>query len=109
MADNEKAIEKIVLTRLLRLNATIMGLVTGSVIGFGIFAATLWLVIKGGYVVGPNLSLLGQFYPGYTVTFVGSFIGLGYGFVTGFVIGYFIATVYNWLAAWRESRHPDRS
>ncbi len=109
MANDEKAVERMVLTRLMRLNATIMGIIAGLVIGLMIFAATLWLVIKGGPVVGPHLSLLGQFYPGYSVTFIGSFIGLAYGFVTGFVLGFFVAALYNWLAEWREAHQSTHS
>ncbi len=60
MAKEEKAPEKIVLTRLLRLNAKIQGLVTGIVAGLGLFIATNWLVLKGGVVVGPHLGLLGS-------------------------------------------------
>jgi hypothetical protein len=35
----------------------------------------LWLVIKGGVVIGPNLQLLSQYYYGYTVTVPGPFWG----------------------------------
>jgi len=92
-----KALEALVLTRVLRLNATIQGTVTGLVIGFGIFIATNWLVLKGGKPVGPHLALLGQFFIGYEVTFAGSLIGFAYGFVTGFLGGYSTAKIYNWF------------
>lgn len=105
MTEDQEAIEKVVLARLLRLNATIVGLTTGIVAGLGIFVATNWLVLKGGSVVGPHLSLLREFFVGYSVTFVGSLIGLAYGFVIGFIIGYFVASVYNWLADSREGRY----
>jgi hypothetical protein len=105
MATNgEKALESLVLTRLMRLNATVQGLVTGTVVGLGIFIATNWLVIKGGPVVGPHLALLGQFFVGYRVTFLGSFIGLGYGFALGFCVGYGVARIYNWLVSIRDPR-----
>jgi hypothetical protein len=45
--------------------------------------------------VGPNLSLLGQYFIGYTVTVGGAFVGLAYGFIVGFVIGFVIAFVRN--------------
>lgn len=104
MADTRESIEEVVLTRLLRLNATVQGVVTGLLLGSGIFVATNWLILKGGEHVGPHLSLLGQFLVGYRVTFVGSLIGFGYGFVSGFVIGYVVARLYNWLVARREAR-----
>lgn len=95
MAQDEKDLEKIIHTRLLRLNATVHGVVFGLLLGSAVFIATIWLVIKGGEVVGPNLALLNQFFLGYQVTVLGSFIGFGYGLVLGFVVGYFVASVYN--------------
>ena len=101
MAGDEKALEEVVLTRILRLNATVQGLVSGTVAGFAIFIATNWLVLKGGYVVGPHLSLLSQFFIGYRVTFFGSLIGFAYAFVVGFVLGFFVARIYNWFVCFR--------
>jgi hypothetical protein len=60
------------------------------------------LIVKGGAIVGPHLSLLGQFFIGYRVTFVGSLIGTAYGFVGGFLVGYTVAHLYNWIADLRE-------
>lgn len=102
MSEEEKHLEEVVLTRLLRLNATVHGIVFGLVAGLIIFIATNWLVLKGGPVIGPNLSLLGQFFIGYQVSFIGSLIGFGYGFVSGFVVGYLIARLYNWILDLRE-------
>ena len=99
--DEEKALEDVVLTRLMRLNATIYGIVFGILSGLIIFIATIWLVIKGGPVVGPNLSLLNQFFIGYRVTVGGAFLGLLYGFILGFVVGFCIASIYNWILARR--------
>ena len=102
MPDDIKAIEKLVLTRLLRLNAKVQGVVTGLICGLALFIATNWLVLKGGDIVGPHLGLLGQFFIGYRVTFAGSFAGLGYGFLFGFVIGYSVAFIYNQFLDFRE-------
>ena len=102
MAEDEKTLGKVVLTRLLRLNAIMQGVVTGIVAGLGIFIATNWLVLKGGDVVGPHLGLLGHFFIGYNVSFVGSLIGFVYAFVTGFLIGYFTARIYNRIVDVRE-------
>src|SRR3989337_1341302 len=98
MADEKRTLERMVLTRAMRLNATVQGIVTGLVAGLGVFIATNWLVLKGGPVVGPHLALLGQFLIGYRVSFVGSLIGFAYGFVLCFAVGYFIARTYNRLA-----------
>lgn len=78
-----------------RLNGTVLGLVIGLTMGLVLFVATLWLVLKGGEVVGPHLGLLGQYFPGYSVTVGGSFVGLFYGLVVGFGAGWFIAWIYN--------------
>jgi hypothetical protein len=105
MSDHEEArrLEGVILTRLLRLDAWVHGVVVGLVAGAVIFVVTNWLVLKGGPVVGPHLALLGQVFPGYRVTFAGSLIGLAYGFAAGFALGYFVARVYNWLIDRRES------
>ena len=102
--EQERALEDVVLTRLMRLNATVFGIVFGLAFGLVIFIATNWLVIKGGKVVGPNLSLLGNFFIGYRVSFLGSIIGLLYGFVFGFIIGFLIATLYNWIVELRDGK-----
>lgn len=92
-------------TRLMRMNALARGIVTGVLVGIGLFVATNWLVLKGGEQVGPHLALLSQFFPGYSVTFVGSVVGLAYGLVFGFVVGYGFARVYNWIVL-KKTRGP---
>jgi len=67
----------------------------GSVCGLGMFFATIWLIIKGGGVVGPNLQLLGQYFIGYTVSIKGAFIGMGYSFLWGFLSGWLFAYIRN--------------
>jgi hypothetical protein len=101
MAEQHRTLDQVVMTRLLRLNAAIYGFVSGALFGVGIFLATNWLILRGGPVVGPHLALLGQFFIGYRVTFVGSLIGLAYGFAVGFVMGYTVAWIYNWLIGLR--------
>jgi hypothetical protein len=98
------ALQDAVLVQLLYLNAKAQGLVVGLVAGLAIFIATNWLVLRGGEVVGPHLALLGQFFIGYRVTFVGSLIGFVYGFGIGYVIGYLGARLYNAIARLRAQR-----
>lgn len=105
MEHDEPTLEKIVMTRLTRLNAVVSGLVTGLIFGVVIFITTNWLLLKGGEPVGPHLALLGQFFLGYTVSFLGSFVGLLYGFVTGFILGYAVAFLYNFFL---RLRHDQR-
>ena len=104
MTDADDDVTQVVLTRLARLNASVQGLVFGTLLGGAIFVATNWLVLKGGEPVGPHLALLGQFFIGYRVTFVGSLIGFGYGFITGFLAGYLMSMLYNFFGARRQAR-----
>lgn len=80
------------------LRASVMAVVFAMVGGVGLFVATAWLLIKGGVYVGKNLSLLSNFFPGYSVTWGGAFVGLIYGAVTGALLGYALAMLYNMLA-----------
>jgi hypothetical protein len=104
--ENQGALEEIVFSKLLRLNAKVHGVVTGIVAGLFVFIATNWLVLKGGEVVGPHLSLLSQYFIGYRVTFVGSLIGFSYAFVFGFIGGYIVARMYNWIVDMKEREAP---
>ena len=88
----------------LRLNSKLLGVLLGLLTALGVFVATNVLVLKGGPldasgkpVVGPHLALLGQYFIGYRVTFLGSLIGAAYGFALGFVTGALIAWIYNRL------------
>ncbi|MCC7161871.1 MAG: hypothetical protein IT331_05235 [Anaerolineae bacterium] len=103
----EQELNQMVLTQVIRMNATINGIVAGLLIGVIFLIATLWLVIKGGEVVGPHLGLLDQYFWGYSVTYFGSLVGFFYGFVVGFAIGYFVSWTYNLLADLR-ARLRDR-
>lgn len=78
-----------------KLDRVAFGLSIGTVAGMLLFLMTLALVLKGGVVVGPNLQLLQQYFPGYTVTMSGSLLGLAYGFVSGFVGGWGFAFMRN--------------
>jgi protoporphyrinogen oxidase len=78
-----------------RMDGIALGVATGTVAGLLLALATLFLVIKGGPVVGPNLGLLGQFLPGYTVTGTGSLLGLFYGLTVGFLAGWGFALLRN--------------
>ena len=106
----ERDIQRLVETRLLRVNALSFGLVAGIVAGLGLFLATNWLVLKGGrqgvsaHDVGPHLSLLSQYFIGYSVTFVGSLIGFAWAFACGLAIGWAGSWLYNAVAHIRHQR-----
>jgi len=86
----------------LLLNAKVVGLAFGLILGLGIFVATNWLVIKGGERVGPHLILLSQYFIGYKVTFLGSLIGAAYGFALGTSCGALMGWIYNKIVAFRQ-------
>ena len=92
MEDEEEIIE----IAFAKLDPVAMGVAVGTVSGLLIFIATVMLVIKGGPVVGPNLSLLGNFLFGFDVTWGGSLVGLLEGGIGGFALGYSGASFRNW-------------
>jgi hypothetical protein len=102
----DREIERLVETRLLRVNALSFGIVSGLVAGLGLFVATNWLVLKGGgaHEVGPHLSLLAQYFLGYRVSFAGSLIGFAWAFACGLVVGYAGSWLYNAVAQLRHQR-----
>lgn len=83
---------------LLSLNARAWGIAFGLVLGGGLFLATLFLVVKGGPNPGQHLRLLAAFFPGYSVSVLGSIIGFIYAFVVGYALGRIVGEVYNRLA-----------
>lgn len=85
-----------------RLRASVMAVVFGGVGGTGLFLATAWLLLRGGDPVGPHLSLLGNYFPGFTVTWWGSLVGFAYGTGVGAAAGWTLAWVYNRIAAARH-------
>lgn len=96
------------LSGVFRMNARILGLVLGILLGLTVFIATTWLLIKGGpttpsgkHIVGPHLQLLSQFFIGYRVSFLGSIIGFFYGFALGTLCGSAIGWIYNKVVDFR--------
>jgi hypothetical protein len=82
-----------------KLDKVALGLAAGIIGGLGLFLATVFLLIKGGDPVGPNLALLGEYFIGYTVTWKGSLIGLAYGSGGGFILGWSTAFLRNFFVA----------
>ena len=95
---NEKIAElesEQIVQSLAKIDSLALGVALGTVFAGGIFLVTNLLILKGGEKIGPNLALLGQFFPAYSVTFGGSLLGLLYGFVSGFALGWIIAVIRN--------------
>lgn len=91
--------DRVIIEAFARLDRTALGVAVGTLAGLLVFLATIFLLIKGGEVVGPNLALLAQFFFGYTVSIPGAFVGLFYGFVFGFVVGWLIGLLRNSLVS----------
>jgi len=92
-------VDRIIVESLAKLDGVALGVSLGLIFGLIIFAATNILIFKGGEVVGPNLSLLEQYFVGYEVTFSGSIVGLIYGVLVGFIVGWLIATLRNFVVS----------
>jgi protoporphyrinogen oxidase len=93
--DAAEAIEEALVQVFARVDRMALGLSVGTITAALLFAMTVALVLKGGPVVGPNLQLLSQFFPGYSVTRWGSVVGLGYGFAAGYLVGWSTAFLRN--------------
>ena len=104
MTTDNGDLRRIVRMRLRRVSALELGVAAGIVAGLVLFVGTNWLVLKGGPVVGPHLGLLGQFFIGYRVTFLGSLIGFAWAAACGFALAWTGGWVYNLVADLRERR-----
>ncbi|HWW51779.1 MAG TPA: NAD(P)-binding protein [Verrucomicrobiae bacterium] len=94
-SDLDAVVEEELARVFLRIDRVALGLSVGVLGGLGLFAATLLLLLAGGPVIGPTLGLLGNYFPGYSVTWSGSLLGLFYGFLSGFIGGWLFAGLRN--------------
>lgn len=85
-----------------RLRSGILAVVFALVSGTGLFLATAWLLVRGGDPVGPHLSLLGQFFLGYRVSWPGAFVGFVWAAGVGAVVGAAVGWTYNCMVLWLE-------
>lgn len=79
----------------MRLNPKALALTSGIFWGLAVFITTIWLLILG--APGKTISLLGNFYFGYSYSWGGAFIGLIWGFIDGLICGFIFAWLYNLL------------
>lgn len=75
-----------------------LGIALGALIALQTLLTTNWLVVRGTAAQSPNAALLGQYLPGYTVSFAGSLIGAAELFVVAFVLSHVLAAIYNFVA-----------
>lgn len=76
-----------------------VGVALGVTCGIGFFLVTAYHLLLLGAGNGPNLTLLAQYFAGYSITWPGAFVGLFWGFVVGFVVGWFVAFLRNLFTA----------
>jgi hypothetical protein len=88
------------------------GTAAGIAVGLGLFVITMIEVVRN--PTGPSpLTLLNQYFAGYSVSVKGAFIGLLWGLGTGFVMGWFLAFSRNLVMAasifWGRARADLRA
>jgi hypothetical protein len=81
-----------------------LGAALGTVMGLGVFIATAVLLLRGGDSVGPNLSLLANYFLGYAVSWPGAFLGLLEAGIGGLALGWVLAHMINALIGYEEGR-----
>jgi protoporphyrinogen oxidase len=87
-----------------RYDEVALGVAIGAVLGISLFLATAVLLLRGGEVVGPTLSIVGNFFFGFQVTWAGALVGLAEGAVGGFAFGFVLARLINAVVRWHERR-----
>ena len=73
-----------------------LGTAIGIVCAAVLFLASSLLILKGGSTIGPTLSLMSNYLPGFSVTWPGAAIGALQVGIGGFLLGNIIARLRNW-------------
>jgi protoporphyrinogen oxidase len=95
-------VEDLIRDAFARYDAVALGGATGVLAGVGLFLATAWLLVQGGPNVGATLSLLGNYFMFYSVSWTGALFGLVEGGVLGFAFGWVLAKLINGVIAAEE-------
>lgn len=74
---------------------TVAGGVLCSIALFMATAILLLQTVPADYPVGPHLSALADYLPGYSVSWPGAFVGAFYGFLSGAIAGFAAAAFWN--------------
>jgi len=111
----EKSADEVIEIAFAKIDPLALGVAVGVVSGLGIFLASAVLLLKSGPVVGPMLSLLGNYFIGFEVTWAGAFLGLIEAGLVGGAVGATAAGLWNWafkayakIVRWREERDDRR-
>jgi protoporphyrinogen oxidase len=110
-SDSSTVVDEMVEAVFARLDPIALGAALGLVSAVLLFLSTAMLLVKGGAVIGPNLSLLTHYLIGFKVSWTGAIVGLLEGAIVGFLIGYIFAylrnigmTAYATVIKWRSQR-----
>ncbi|HJY83825.1 MAG TPA: NAD(P)/FAD-dependent oxidoreductase [Candidatus Binatia bacterium] len=88
--------DEIIVAAFAKLDPVALGVAGGVVSGLVLFLMTAALLLKGGPEIGPNLSLLHHYLPGFEMRWGGALIGCLEVGVGGFLLGYVGAWLRNW-------------
>jgi len=96
--------EKFIEQPTLRISGHALGVSLGSLMALQLIATTNWLVIRGTANQSPHAALLQNYFPGYSVSFVGSIIGAAEIFIFTYTLSQLLSVVYNFAAGLRRGR-----
>ena len=86
-----------------RFDPVALGVAIGSAAGLLVCSATAYLLLLGGEVVGPNLSLLGNYLLGYGMSWAGAALGTAEAAILGYVFGWVLGGTINLIIGMHES------
>ncbi len=86
-----------------RYDAVALGVAVGVVAAIGLLVATVALLLRGGAVVGPNLSLLGNYLYGFDASWRGAAVGTAEAGAGGFALGFVLGRSINWMVDRHET------
>ena len=111
----EESEDEVIEVAFAKIDPLALGVAVGIVSGLGIFMASAILLLRSGPVIGPTLSLLGNYLFGFEVTWTGAVIGLFEAGMSGFAVGALAAglrnlafKVYAKIVRWLEERDDRR-
>ena len=111
----EESEDEVIEVAFAKIDPLALGVAVGVVSGLVIFMASAILLLRSGPMVGPTLSLLGNYLFGFEVTWAGAVIGLFEGGMLGCAVGALAAGLRNWtlkvyakIVRWRDERDDRR-
>ena len=85
----------------MKLNVKAFALTCGTILGFGLFFITWWIIATSGATGEPTF--IGRIYLGYRISPLGSIIGLAWAFVDGLIGGGVFAWLYNRITSYTSN------